>query len=455
MAHPDVRDEQRLTAKGRATRDRIVQAAAQLIVTEGLSASNMDNVRKAASVSGSQLAHYFTDKSALIRAVIRRQMGVVLDFHRQPALGELDSFDDFERWIDLNMRYLRRIGTSGGTPTYHALTAQLAKSDEATRATLAAGYWQWVDLLELAIQRMKDARVLTRSADPRQLALTVVTAHQGGGTLAFTYRAEWPHADATRFAVNYLRTFATDPGERVPRPPRRPRPSRKAKRGNATEVQPRFTRKGQVTRARIIDTAARLMFERGVANTSIDEVRSTAGVGGSQISHYFRDKRDLTREVIAARRNDVIAFHTQSRLGALDSIADLQAWADACIADIDTVYRVGGCVYGSLAGELIEADDEVRGDLAHGYDVWLELFESGLTMMQAHRELRSDADPRHLAASLVIAHQGGAMITHATADAEPLRVAVTAAVDYVRSFAVDPAPRRSTPARRKSGGRKG
>src|SRR5882757_8398056 len=165
MAHPDVQDEQRLTAKGRATRDRIVQAAAQLIVTEGLSASNMENVRKAASVSGSQLAHYFADKSALIRAVIRRQIGVVLDFHRQPTLRDLDSFDDFERWIDLNMRYLRRIGTSGGTPTYHALTAQLAKSDDATRATLAAGYWQWAELLESAIQRMKAKGVLTASAD--------------------------------------------------------------------------------------------------------------------------------------------------------------------------------------------------------------------------------------------------------------------------------------------------
>ena len=92
---------------------------------------------EAASVSGSQLAHYFTDKSALIRAVVRRQIGVVLDFHRQPTLGGLDLFDDFERWIDLNMRYLRRIETSSGTPTFHALTAQLAKSDDATRARWA------------------------------------------------------------------------------------------------------------------------------------------------------------------------------------------------------------------------------------------------------------------------------------------------------------------------------
>src|SRR5271163_4063129 len=103
MADAELHDEQRLTPKGRATRDRIVQAAAELIVTEGLAAFNMDNVRKAASVSGSQLAHYFTDKNALVRAVIARQVRVVLDFHRQPRLAGLQSFDGFERWIDLNM----------------------------------------------------------------------------------------------------------------------------------------------------------------------------------------------------------------------------------------------------------------------------------------------------------------------------------------------------------------
>jgi TetR/AcrR family transcriptional regulator, transcriptional repressor for nem operon len=208
----------------------------------------------------------------------------------------------------------------------------------------------------------------------------------------------------------------------------------------------RFTRKGLATRARIVDVAARLMFERGVANTSIDHVRRTAGVGGSQISHYFSDKRDLTRHVVAARRDEVQAFHTQPQLGALDSVDALQAWADACVSDIDHVYRVGGCVYGSLAGELIEADDQIHDDLSAGYDEWIELFAAGLTAMRRRGELRPDADPRHLAVSLVTAHQGGAMVTYATGDAEPLRVAVNAAVDYVRSFAARPVPRKGRPA---------
>jgi AcrR family transcriptional regulator len=229
MVHAELQDERRLTAKGRATRDRILQVAAELILREGLSTLNMDALRKAASISGSQLAHYFADKQALIRAVVVRQIRVVLDFHRQPKLGALNTFGDFERWIDLNMRYLRRIGYSG-TPTYHALAGQLGKSNSATRATLASGYWQWIELLKQVIQQMKDNGLLVANADPRRLALVIVSAHQGGATLAFTYRADWPHADAVRFAVNYLRMFATDPAERVPRPARRPRGRRTSTR---------------------------------------------------------------------------------------------------------------------------------------------------------------------------------------------------------------------------------
>ncbi|WP_297595955.1 TetR/AcrR family transcriptional regulator [Mycobacterium sp.] len=210
-----------------------------------------------------------------------------------------------------------------------------------------------------------------------------------------------------------------------------------------TEHHPsRFTRKGLATRARIIEVAARLMFERGVANTSIDQVRRVAEVGGSQISHYFRDKRDLTRHVVDERRNDVRAFHTQPKFAALDSLDALQAWADACVSEIDPVYRVGGCVYGSLACELIEADDEIHDDLAAGYDQWIELFRTGLEAMRHRGDLRPEADPRHLAVSLVAAHQGGALLTHATGDPQPLRAAVNAAVDYVRSFGVSPSSRK-------------
>ncbi|GAY15702.1 TetR/AcrR family transcriptional regulator [Mycobacterium sp. shizuoka-1] len=435
MSPPAAQDARRLTPRGKVTRDRIVAAAADVILDAGLSALNNETLRRAASISGSQLAHYFPDKRALIAAVLTHQIEVVLDFHRQPRLGGLESLDDFETWIDLNLRYLRRIGYAG-TPTYHALAAQLAKSDPETRATLAQGYWSWISLFEKAIQQMKDRRILTAKADPHELAMVLVATHQGSGAIAFTYRQEWPLADGLRFAVNHLRGFATDPAQRVPRPPRRVR--RQTGAGDSVDhpavARARFTRKGWETRARIIDTTAALMFQRGATGTSVEEVRASAGVSGSQMSHYFRDKRDLTREVIAVRREQVRGFHTAERFGRFDSIASLQCWAQACVAEIDTVYRLGGCVYGSLAGELIDSDEQIRADLVAGYDEWLSLFVDGLTAMRDRGDLIAEASPRHLAAALVIAHQGGAMLTHITGDPAVFRTTVAAAVDNVRAY---------------------
>jgi AcrR family transcriptional regulator len=439
MATADRPDARQFTAKGRATRQRILQAAAEVILTEGLSGLSMDKVRKAASVSGSQLTHYYADKQALIRAVLERQIEVVLDFHRQPRLGRLDTFDDYEQWIDSNFRYLRRVGYTA-TPTYHALAGQLVKSDGPTRQTLGAGYRQWIGLLEQSIQRMKDHGVLVTNAEPASLAKVLVAAHQGGATMAFTYRQEWPLADALRFGVNYLRLFAAGPAERVARRPRRAR-DRRALPSHSAAVAGRFTSKGLATRARIVDSAAQLMFKHGVVGTSLDDVRTTAGVSGSQIAHYFTDKRDLTRQVIAARTDNVLTFHTQPQLGGLDSIAALRAWADACIADVKPVYLRGGCVYGSLTGELLEADGDILDDLADGYDQWMQLFRKGIAAMRRRGDLTSDADPRHLATALVAAHQGGTMLTYAMQSAEPFDVAVTAAVDYVASFRVSPVKR--------------
>ena len=57
-------------------------------------------------------------------------------------------------------------------------------------------------------------------------------------------------------------------------------------------------------------------------------------------------------------------------------------------------------------------------------------------------DLTREADPRHLAVALLAAHQGGTMLTFATASADPFRIVVNAAVDYVGTFR--PVPRKRT-----------
>ena len=83
----------------------------------------------------------------------------------------------------------------------------------------------------------------------------------------------------------------------------------------------------------------------------------------------------------------------------------------------------------------MDANDEIHDDLSAGYDLWITLFRNGLTEMHRRGDLLPEADPRHLAVSLIAAHQGGATLTYATGKPEAMRAALNAAVDYVRSFA--------------------
>jgi len=87
-----------------------------------------------------------------------------------------------------------------------------------------------------------------------------------------------------------------------------------------------LTAKGRATRARILDIAAELILERGVAGTGIEDVRKAAGVSGSQMTHYFRDKQTLVHEVICFQAQATLANaetnlvkttsqHNQAKLG--------------------------------------------------------------------------------------------------------------------------------------------
>src|ERR1700754_1762188 len=123
---------------------------------------------------------------------------------------------------------------------------------------------------------------------------------------------------------------------------------------------PRLTPKGQATRARIVGIAAGLIFEHGVAGTSIDDVRQAAGVSGSQMTHYFTDKRSLVRAVVAWQADAGVELHQHPALGELDTFGALDMWVELNIARQKQRGCEGGCVLGSLAGELVEQDTDTR-----------------------------------------------------------------------------------------------
>src|ERR1700749_3289268 len=128
-------------------------------------------------------------------------------------------------------------------------------------------------------------------------------------------------------------------------------------------AEPR-TEKGRATRNRVLDAAAALVFEHGVAGTPLDDVGAAANVSKGQLYHYFADKEDLVHAVIDRTIQQVL--DAQPRLLDLSSWAAIAAWFDDLVQLQVDRHASGGCPIGSLAGELAEKNEQAPPELAPG-----------------------------------------------------------------------------------------
>src|SRR5579872_2522548 len=142
-----------LTARGAATRARIVEAAANLIYAHGVERTSLDDVMAASGVSKSQLYHYFADKDALVLEVIARQSERILDA-QQPHLEALDSLSALKAWRDAFVR-LNKAAQCQGCPLGN-LASELANDSEPARKRLADGFSMWRDRLERGLVKMRE-----------------------------------------------------------------------------------------------------------------------------------------------------------------------------------------------------------------------------------------------------------------------------------------------------------
>lgn len=200
--------EAALTSRGAATRGRIVEATADLVLTRGVRATTLDDVRAATGTSKSQLFHYFPQgKADLVRAVVLRQTDRVLDGQRL-LLQELDSFAALQRWRDAIVAVQRERDCVGGCPL-GSLASEVAEHDDQARTLLASSFGQWQALLARGLRGMRDSGALRSDADPDALALATVASLQGGLLLAQTTRSTSPLEVALDAALAHLRSYAS------------------------------------------------------------------------------------------------------------------------------------------------------------------------------------------------------------------------------------------------------
>ncbi len=194
-----------------------------------------------------------------------------------------------------------------------------------------------------------------------------------------------------------------------------------------TTDRPKLTRKGARTRARIVEEAAALIHERGVAGTTLDDVKVAADVSGSQMYHYFPDKNELVQAVIDYQADTIVDRNRH----ALDGANGVEAWRNMVITAARRTRAKGGCQLGSLVGQLAESDPEARALIAAGFDQWTAAMSDGLGSLAADGKLPSDIDPDDLATTLLATLQGGLLLGQVQRSSRPFETAVNTLLDLI------------------------
>ncbi|GAA3730798.1 TetR/AcrR family transcriptional regulator [Streptomyces tremellae] len=198
------------TAKGAATRARIIDAAAKLIYERGLGSCGINDVRAASSTSHGQIAHYFPGgRAELLRAVVERQARQAME-DQGPELDALDSWESWERWRTHLLAVHSARGGVGGCPL-GSLVAQMTESDPVAAQLIAAGFNAWSGALERGIDTMRHKGDLAPDTDAPLLATAVLSIVQGGLVLMQASRSVEPLAQSLDTALRTLRNHAFTP----------------------------------------------------------------------------------------------------------------------------------------------------------------------------------------------------------------------------------------------------
>jgi TetR/AcrR family transcriptional regulator, transcriptional repressor for nem operon len=167
------------------------------------------------------------------------------------------------------------------------------------------------------------------------------------------------------------------------------------------------TSKGQRAKSLITQTAARLMHEKGIDATSMDDVLAASRTGKSQVYHYFSSKEDLVAAVLEFQFSRIMA--AQSVLHD-ESCADLGQWRQE-VLEANESGGFSGCPLGAFAGQL-DGSTSLQALYAGLFARWQAALAALVDRARSAGRLPLSTSPDDTALVLLGALEGGSMLSH-------------------------------------------
>jgi TetR/AcrR family transcriptional repressor of nem operon len=186
------------------------------------------------------------------------------------------------------------------------------------------------------------------------------------------------------------------------------------------------SRRGDETRERILDGAERLVLDRGLAGTSIDEILAETGTSKGAFFHHFPSKNHLARALVERyAANDVAVLH--DFMGRAEEASDdaaaqvlefVRLFEDA--AD-EMVTQQPSCLYVSYIYDRQLFEDGTNDIIVAAVKAWRERLAEKLRAAAKSHPPTAPVDFDALADHVFATFEGAFVLARATSDPHVMR----------------------------------
>jgi TetR/AcrR family transcriptional repressor of nem operon len=188
---------------------------------------------------------------------------------------------------------------------------------------------------------------------------------------------------------------------------------------------------GAPTRARILDTAERLVIENGFTATSVDQVIAESGTSKGAFFHHFSSKLDLAQSLVDRYAAADIAHLEQAVAHAaaqtddparqvIEFVRFFEAGADELMA------AQSSCLYVSILTERQLADGGTAAQIGAAIVAWRTTLSAMLHDALAERPGAPVIDRDALADHVFVTFEGAFLLCRSTSDSTHMRAQLTA-----------------------------
>ncbi|MCY1143280.1 TetR family transcriptional regulator C-terminal domain-containing protein [Actinoplanes sp. Pm04-4] len=193
-----------------------------------------------------------------------------------------------------------------------------------------------------------------------------------------------------------------------------------------------LTRKGELTRTRIVLGASAEILESGVEEVRLEDIMARTATSKSQLFHYFPGGREeLVLAVTRHETEQALAAQTAA-LQSFASWDDWQHWRDDMVA----WYHGRGLrcpLLGLLSADAGRRMPEAQAVMTEFMTAWQAVLTEGLRRLQATGRIAADTDVESAAAALLAGIQGGILLMITTKRIDHLEAAIDQAAAALRA----------------------